>query len=222
MQHSWRNELVIARQRRLATASRVSSGPGGLDGDEPAPLSPSASAFARSPWPRLLFAAVALAVIVGAAFRYQDVSQVAVIAVYVAVLVSCAATDLATFRVPNVITYPAILFAVLVAAVMPGADFLSAIAGGGVAFGLMLFALIVSRGAMGLGDVKLATFAGFAVGWPLIAPTLILMALAGGVCAFILLVLRLKGRRDPIPYAPFISAGALTVILWQGTAFATL
>ncbi|MDI6856859.1 MAG: A24 family peptidase [Dehalococcoidia bacterium] len=222
MQHNWRNELVIGRQRRLATASRVSSGAGGPDDAEMAPLSPSASAFARSPWPRLLFAAVALAVIVGAAFRYQDVSQVAVIAVYAAVLVSCAATDLATFRVPNVITYPAILFAVLVAAIMPGADFLSAIAGGGVAFGLMLFALIVSRGAMGLGDVKLATFAGFAVGWPLIAPTLILMALAGGVSAFILLVLRVKGRRDPIPYAPFISVGALTVILWQGTAFAAL
>jgi leader peptidase (prepilin peptidase)/N-methyltransferase len=187
---------------------------------EAEPLFPSASVFARSLWPRALFAAVTVALVVAAAFRYQDVSQVAVIAVYAAVLVSCAATDLASFRVPNVITYPAITFAVLMAAVMPGADLLAALAGGGVAFVLMLFALIASRGAMGLGDVKLATFAGFALGWPLIAPTLILMALTGGIAAFILLVFRIKGRRDPIPYAPFISAGALTIILWQGTAFA--
>ena len=94
-----------------------------------------------------LFAAIAVGLIVGAAIRFRDIPQTAVVAVYVGVLVSCAATDLATFRVLNVITYPAILFAFLVGAFMPGSDFVETIVGGALAGGLMLLALIVTRGA---------------------------------------------------------------------------
>jgi len=170
-------------------------------------------------WWRPLFAAIAVALIIGAAVRYDDIPRIAVAAVYIAVLVACAATDLTSYRVPNVITYPAILFAFLIGAFLPDADFSASLIGGATAGGLMLFALIVSRGAMGLGDVKLATFAGLALGWPLIAPALVLMAISGGVTALILLLFGLRGRKDPIPYAPFISAAAVAVILWQGTVF---
>ncbi len=170
-------------------------------------------------WWRPLFAAIAIALIIGAAVRYSDISHIAVVAVYIAVLVACAASDLATYRVPNVITYPAIIFAFLIGAFLPDADFPAALIGGAGAGGFMLFSLIISRGAMGLGDVKLATFAGLALGWPLIVPALFLMALSGGLTALILLLSGLRGRKDPIPYAPFISAAAVAVILWQGTVF---
>ena len=170
-------------------------------------------------WWRPLFAALAVALVIGAAVRYEEISQIAVVAVYIAVFVACAATDLTSYRVPNVITYPAILFALLVGAFLPDADFPAALIGGAAAGGLMLFALVVSRGAMGLGDVKLATFAGLALGWPLIAPALVLMAVSGGATAAVLLLFRLRGRKDPIPYAPFISTAAVVVILWQGAAF---
>jgi len=170
-------------------------------------------------WWRPLFAAITVALVIGAAVRYEDISHIAVVAVYIAVFVACAATDLVSYRVPNVITYPAILFAFLIGAFLPDADFSAALLGGATAGGLMLFSLVVSRGAMGLGDVKLATFAGLALGWPLIAPALVLMAVSGGVTALILLLFGLRGRKDPIPYAPFISAAAVAVILWQGTVF---
>ena len=173
----------------------------------------------NAPWWRPLFAAITVALVIGAAVRYEDISHIAVVAVYIAVFVVCAATDLTSYRVPNVITYPAILFAFLVGAFLPDADFSAALIGGASAGGLMLFSLVISRGAMGLGDVKLATFAGLALGWPLIAPALVLMALSGGVTALILLLFGLRGRKDPIPYAPFISAAAVAVILWQGTVF---
>lgn len=172
-----------------------------------------------APWWRPLFAALTVALVVGAAVRYEDISHVAVVAVYIAVFVACTATDLTSYRVLNVITYPAILFALLIGAFLPDADFSAALLGGVSAGGLMLFALIISRGAMGLGDVKLATFAGLALGWPLVAPALVLMAVSGGATALILLLLGLRGRKDPIPYAPFISAAAVAVILWQGTVF---
>jgi len=127
---------------------------------------------------------------------------------------------LATFRVPNVITYPAAVLAFVAAALMPDGDLQAALIGAATATGFMLIALIISRGAMGLGDVKLAIFAGLAVGWPLIGDVLLLMALSGGAVAIVLLATRVRGRRDPIPYAPFISAATIAVIMWQGTAFA--
>jgi leader peptidase (prepilin peptidase)/N-methyltransferase len=85
----------------------------------------------------------------------------------------------------------------------------------------MLGVALVSRGGLGLGDVKLAGFAGLALGGPLILPALLITALAGGLAAA---YLALRGRRrgHPMPYAPFISGGALAVLLWQGSAFASL
>jgi len=171
-------------------------------------------------WRTWVLVAVAAALIAGAAARYHDAAEAGVVAIYIAVLVACAGTDLATFRVPNVITYPAAVLAFVAAALMPDGDLQAALIGAATATGFMLIALIISRGAMGLGDVKLAIFAGLAVGWPLIGDVLLLMALSGGAVAIVLLATRVRGRRDPIPYAPFISAATIAVIMWQGTAFA--
>ena len=171
-------------------------------------------------WQSRVFVAAALGLVAGAAIRYQNAGETVVVAVYIAVLVTCAATDLMSFRVPNVVTYPAALFAFLAAAFMPHGDVREALLGGALAAGFMLLVLIVSRGGMGLGDVKLSVFVGLALGWPLVGDSLFLMALAGGVAAVVLLATGLRSRKDPIPYAPFISGAAIAVILWQGTSFA--
>lgn len=171
-------------------------------------------------WQTWAFAGVAAGLIAGAGIRYRDVAEALIVAIYIVVLVSCAATDVASYRVPNAITYPAIVFALIAGALMPGGGVKETLGGAATAGGFMLVALIISRGAMGLGNVKLAVFSGLAVGWPLIGDALLLMALSGGAVATLLLLLRIKGRRDPIPYAPFISAATVAVILWQGTAFA--
>jgi leader peptidase (prepilin peptidase)/N-methyltransferase len=167
-----------------------------------------------------LFVTISVALIAVAAVRFSDVADIVVVSLYIAVFVTCAATDLFTFRVPNAITYPATLLALLTAAFMPDGDLRAALIGGAIAAGFMLAALLISRGAMGLGDVKLAIVSGLVVGWPLVGDVLLLMALSGGAVAVVLLATRVRGRRDPIPYAPFISAATIAVILWQGTAFA--
>jgi len=172
-------------------------------------------------WRRLVLMAVTGAAFGAAAARYEDTEQAAVISAYAAALIVCAATDLMSFRVPNVITYPAAGGALLAAALVPNGDVAEALIGGAVGGGLMLGVALVSRGGLGLGDVKLAGFAGLALGGPLILPALLITALAGGVAALGLAV-RVRRRNHPMPYAPFISAGALVILLWQGSAFASL
>jgi leader peptidase (prepilin peptidase)/N-methyltransferase len=209
------DDMLADLRRRLNTSADSSDEQAG----SPAARRPSFSLRELS-WRTWAYVLVAAALIAGAGVRFHNAGEAVVVAVYIAVLVACAATDLTSFRVPNAITYPATIFTLLAAALMPHGDLRASLVGGATAAGFMVVALIISRGAMGLGDVKLAIFAGLAVGWPLVGDTLLLMALSGGAVAVVLLATGLRGRRDPIPYAPFISAATIAVILWQGTAFA--
>jgi len=159
----------------------------------------------------LLFAAVG--------WRYSDALDIAIVAAYVSVLIVCTGTDVLAYRVPNVITYPAIAAAIVIGTVMPDANRADVMVGGALTGGTFLIMSIATRGGMGMGDVKLAAFAGFALGLTFGVAALLLTALAGGAIALLLLVTRVRDRRDPIPYAPFIALGMVYVLLVQGTAF---
>ncbi len=172
-------------------------------------------------WRRLALVVSTTAAFAAAAARYEQPEQAAVISAYAAVLIACAATDLMAFRVPNVITYPAAGGALLAAALMPHGNPTEALIGGALGAGLLLAIALISRGGLGLGDVKLAGFAGLALGGPLILPALMITTLAGGLAAAYL-ALRVRRRSHPMPYAPFIAGGALAVLLWQGSTFASL
>jgi prepilin signal peptidase PulO-like enzyme (type II secretory pathway) len=172
---------------------------------------------------RVLVVGATAGLFAAAAARYDDIGQLLVVCLYISGLLVCAATDLLTYRVPNVITYPAILGAILAGALMPGADILNVLAGGGLAGGVLLLPALFTGGVgMGMGDVKLAAFVGLALGFALVPAALLLMALAGGVVAGSLLLSGLRKRGEPIPYAPFIALGAVATLLWQGAAFASL
>ena len=73
----------------------------------------------------------------------------------------------------------------------------------------LLFALrTLSRGGIGLGDVKYATAFGIWLGWQ---GTLLALALAfalGACLALVLLGMGWLGRRDRLAFGPFLSAGA--------------
>ncbi len=166
----------------------------------------------------VVIATVVLFALVGR--QYQgDALHVAIVAGYVAALIVCTGTDVLAYRVPNVITYPAILAAIVIGMIMPDANRGNVWAGGLVCGGTFLAMAIATRGGMGMGDVKLAFFVGFALGLTFGVISLLITALAGGAIAIVLMVTRLRSRRDPIPYAPFIALGALYVLLVQGTAF---
>jgi len=172
---------------------------------------------------RLLIVAATVGLFATAGARYDEPAHLAIVTAYICVLIVCAATDLLVFRVPNVITYPAVLGALVIAAVMPDASLPSALAGAGLAGGALFLPAIVTGGpGMGMGDVKLAIFAGLALGFTFTVPALLVMALSGGGVAALLLITGARKRGEPIPYAPFIAAGALAALLSQGAAFVSL
>jgi leader peptidase (prepilin peptidase)/N-methyltransferase len=87
---------------------------------------------------------------------------------------------------------------------------LGALVGGG----LLLILAIVSQGGMGGGDVKFAAALGFWLGWPGILLGLFIGFVAGGAVSLLLLVSGLRGRKDFIPFGPFIALGAWIALLY--------
>jgi leader peptidase (prepilin peptidase)/N-methyltransferase len=86
--------------------------------------------------------------------------------------------------------------------------------GGAVGFGLALLVVVLSRGGMGWGDVKMAALIGLVVGFPLVFFTLIMAAILGGVVAVILLLLKKKRRKETIPFGPSLSVATIVTLIW--------
>ena len=137
-------------------------------------------------------------------------------------LLVCTATDLLRYRVPNVVTYPSIALALTLALVMPDADLKGAVIAATLAGGMFLVLAIITRGGLGLGDVKLAVLIGAMLGLPAAYAAFFYGVIAGGVSIFLLFAIGVVQRKEPVPYAPFLALAAIGVALFQGAAFAPL
>ncbi|MBT9172804.1 MAG: Type 4 prepilin-like proteins leader peptide-processing enzyme [Syntrophomonadaceae bacterium] len=85
---------------------------------------------------------------------------------------------------------------------------------GALAGSLLLLALaVVTKGGMGGGDVKLMLPLGFYSGLPGTLLLLLLAFISGGVVGGALLLLKIKGRKDAIPFGPFLALAALVTAL---------
>jgi leader peptidase (prepilin peptidase)/N-methyltransferase len=69
---------------------------------------------------------------------------------------------------------------------------------------------------MGMGDVKLALLLGLYLGWLSLGHVLLglfLGFLLGSIAGIGLLVTGVRGRKDHLPFAPFLAAGAVLAVL---------
>lgn len=146
--------------------------------------------------------------------RYPGSWETALVAFYSSLLIVFLAIDLERGVILNKVSYPAIAVALLFALLIPERTALEMLAGGLIAFGVLLaFALIIPSG-MGMGDVKLAAFIGLVVGYPYVWLALFLAFVIGGLIAGALVLAKVVARRDPIAFAPFLAAGAVVTMLF--------
>jgi leader peptidase (prepilin peptidase)/N-methyltransferase len=79
---------------------------------------------------------------------------------------------------------------------------------------LLLIIALLSRGGMGGGDIKFVTVLGLWLGLTGMAETLLLSFVLGGVGGGLLLLSGKKGRKDAIPFGPFICVAAFGCYLY--------
>jgi leader peptidase (prepilin peptidase)/N-methyltransferase len=140
-------------------------------------------------------------------------AQAVVLSTVCLVAVTTAAVDMRTYTIPNrlVAGGGAAVAALIAAGLIPPAEsLLGAVAGGS----LMWVTAVAGRGAMGGGDVKISFVLGALVRWPGVLVALFASFVAAALTAAVLLALRLKKRRDYIPFGPFLAAGALFAAAW--------
>ena len=178
----------------------------------------------QGPWPpRVRWAVLALLpfalAIAGARF---DFAQAVAVSALAAALLICTATDLLRFRVPNVVTYPAIVAALLASILLPGGDIASAALAALAAGGVFLLLAFINPSGLGLGDVKLAALIGAGLGLQVGMMALFWGILAAALVMGAMWAVRIVKRKQGVPYAPFLSLAAIVVMLLQGAAFAPL
>lgn len=78
-----------------------------------------------------------------------------------------------------------------------------------VGFGLVFIIIVVSRGGMGAGDMKLFGLLGIVLGWKLTLLAFFLSAFIGAVIGGLLMLFKKVKRKQPIPFGPYIVVATL-------------
>lgn len=138
------------------------------------------------------------------------------------VLLAVGVIDLQHRLIPTLLVYPSVVFAVACSGFWPDLGLLVSLEGAGLAFGLFFALALIARlafgeGALGDGDVTLAALIGAICGYPMVVLALALGALAGGLGAALMLILRRSPLGTTIPYGPYLVAGALYVLVSGNT-----
>ncbi len=93
-------------------------------------------------------------------------------------------------------------------------DLPDAAAGFLVGGGIMLIILLVSRGGMGAGDMKLMAMIGLFVGLRGAAVVMLLGFFMGAIVGVTYMALGKLTRKDALPFAPYLSLAAIFQVLW--------
>ncbi|MEN8040313.1 MAG: A24 family peptidase [Actinomycetota bacterium] len=145
--------------------------------------------------------------------------------VFLWAMVLLTVTDLDTKLIPNRILGPATMATIVLLLAghlidSSGGDLMDAAIGGAAYFGVMLVLALIVSGGLGFGDVKLAFLIGVLTGYFGLGQVLVAgigSFLIGGVVAAFLLITRRSGRKDAIPFGPFMTTAAIVTIFFGQT-----
>jgi leader peptidase (prepilin peptidase)/N-methyltransferase len=130
-------------------------------------------------------------------------------------LIAITAIDLQHQIIPDVITLPGIAVGLVANCLLPaGVGWVQSLIGIAVGGGLFFAIIVLSGGGMGGGDMKLGAMLGAFLGWKLGLLSLLLGVLAGGAVAVALLLFGRKGRKEAIPFGPYLALGGAVALLW--------
>jgi leader peptidase (prepilin peptidase) / N-methyltransferase len=173
-----------------------------------------AEARRRSDVARIATIALAAFLSLLAAIRYGIHGETVVVIFTICTLVVISRHDIEQRIIPNRIVVPvwiAILLAQIALYPHHWVEWLVSSFGAGLFF---LAVVLAYPAGMGMGDVKLALLIGAALGYAVVAALFLGTVAAGIVAAVMLFKEGSAARKRAIPLGPFLSAGAIVVLLF--------
>lgn len=157
--------------------------------------------------------------VVGARIGFEP--ELPAFLVLTAFLVALAAIDLDTFLLPKKLVWPAFFSGVILLGIAAGIEgdargAIEAAAGSCIAFGILFLIHLASPKGMGFGDVRLAAVLGLYLGYlelPLVGLGLFLSFLVASVVGIGLMVTKKRGRKDRVPFGPFLAIGTVLAVV---------
>jgi prepilin signal peptidase PulO-like enzyme (type II secretory pathway) len=166
--------------------------------------------------PRALLAALMVLTGVGfllAFLRFGLAARLPLACFFIAVMIVIAFIDFELMIIPDKIALPAALVGLAASiALDPHGWWVYLVAAVGASLFLLILALIWPAG-MGAGDIKLALFMGAVLG-ALVIAGMFLAFLFGAIVGLILMAAKLKGRKDAIPFGPYLALGSVLALLY--------
>lgn len=128
----------------------------------------------------------------------------------VLVLVPVTFIDLDHRIIPNAITLPGAVLALVLVGVLRTDQLTEHVIAGLVAFGFLLVAALAYPAGMGMGDVKLAGVMGLFLGRA-VGPAMFVALIAGTLVGMAVIARKggREGRKTAIPFGPFLAFGGL-------------
>jgi leader peptidase (prepilin peptidase)/N-methyltransferase len=129
---------------------------------------------------------------------------------FVLLLVPIAFIDLDLRLIPNKLTLPGSIIAVVLVAALESDKLVEHLIAGAAAFLFLFIAAVVYPAGMGMGDVKLAGMMGLFLGRA-VGPAMLFALLTGSVVGIAIIARKgqAEGRKTAIPFGPFLAFGGL-------------
>ncbi len=148
---------------------------------------------------------------------------------FIPIAVALAVIDMHEKRLPDALTLPAAGGALVLLGIDAGFHGIDglwhALLGAFMLFTVYFLMNLLSRGGMGMGDVKLALSIGALtgyLGWIYTTGATMIGFLVGGLLSAVLLLSRRTERKDTIPFGPFMLFGAFAILPVAGLLAAFL
>jgi len=166
------------------------------------------------PWRYPLVEATTAALLALAWVEFGPTLEFVVAGALLTALIVITAIDLRHQIIPDAITLPGIVAGVLANVATRHVSWAEVALGLALGGGVFFVIIVASRGGMGAGDMKLGAMLGAFLGWKIALFGLMVGVVVGGAWAVILIALGVRGRKDAIPFGPFLAVGGAAALFW--------
>jgi len=139
----------------------------------------------------------------------------------VSMLMIILVSDMHYMLIPNHILLLFLLIFIMLQIILPLRPWCDALIGGMIGFTLIAIIIIISKGGMGAGDMKLFGVLGIVLGWKKLIIAFFLATLLGAIIGGCFMLIFKMNKQEPIAFGPYIALGTL-LSYFYGEQFLTL
>jgi leader peptidase (prepilin peptidase)/N-methyltransferase len=146
--------------------------------------------------------------------NYGLTSEFIIFVILISSLIVVSFIDIKYQIIPNEITFSFISLGLILSIIFNHISFINSLLGLVIPAGLLLLIAFIYKKGMGIGDVKLIGMIGVFIGWQYALISIFIGALFGSIYGIYMMVSGAMTRKTRIPFGPFISLGAVIMILF--------